>query len=153
LGEPFDKEKFEEILKNDVIPEYLEDITLNIQEGPRLRSENLPENSHILETTTDSDEIYEDNSILEDDDKYLEQLNYLHESNLLGNSNISYEKIPTLYRSAIEKGMDHDLEKEMEKIEKLKRQLFIGKVQEIIGFEKTIELLKECNETFKNIEL
>ena len=93
----------------------MEDITLNIQEGPRLRSENLPENSHILETTTDSDEIYEDNSILEDDDKYLEQLNYLHESNLLGDSNISYEKIPTLYRSAIEKGMDHDLEKEMEK--------------------------------------
>lgn len=43
--------------------------------------------------------------------------------------------------------------KEMEKIEKLKRQLFIGKVQEIIGFEKTIELLKECNETFKNVEL
>ncbi len=41
--------------------------------------------------------------------------------------------------------------KEMEKIEKLKRQLFIGKVQEVIGFEKTIELLKECNETFKNV--
>jgi hypothetical protein len=38
--------------------------------------------------------------------------------------------------------------KEMEKIEKLKRQLFIGKVQEIIGFENTIELLKECNEIF-----
>lgn len=46
-----------------------------------------------------------------------------------------------------------DQAKEMEKIEKLKRQLFIGKVQEIIGFEKTIELLKECNETFKNVEL
>ena len=46
-----------------------------------------------------------------------------------------------------------DQAKKMEKIEKLKRQLFIGKVQEIIGFEKTIELLKECNETFKNIEL
>lgn len=43
--------------------------------------------------------------------------------------------------------------KEMERIEKLKRQLFIGKVQEIIGFEKTIELLKECNETFKDIEI
>jgi hypothetical protein len=46
-----------------------------------------------------------------------------------------------------------DQAKKMEKIEKLKRQLFIGKVQEIIGFEKTIELLKECNETFKNVEL
>jgi len=35
--------------------------------------------------------------------------------------------------------------KEMEKQQKLKHQLFIGKVSDIIGFEKTIELLKECN--------
>jgi hypothetical protein len=46
-----------------------------------------------------------------------------------------------------------DKAEEMEKIEKLKRQLFIGKVQEIIGFEKTIELLRECNETFKDATL
>jgi hypothetical protein len=38
--------------------------------------------------------------------------------------------------------------KEMENIEKLKKELFIGKVSEIIGFEKTVELLKQCNETF-----
>lgn len=38
--------------------------------------------------------------------------------------------------------------KEMERKEKLKRQLFIGKVSEIIGSDKTVELLKECNETF-----
>ena len=38
-----------------------------------------------------------------------------------------------------------DLEQalEMEKKEKLKRQLFIGKVSEIIGFKKTLELWKE----------
>ncbi len=35
--------------------------------------------------------------------------------------------------------------KEMEKKEKAKKQLFIGKVSEIIGAEKTIELLKEVN--------
>ena len=35
--------------------------------------------------------------------------------------------------------------KEMELKEKAKRQLFIGKVSEIIGVEKTIELLKEVN--------
>ena len=35
--------------------------------------------------------------------------------------------------------------KEMEKKETLKTQLFIGKVSEIIGAEKTIELLKEVN--------
>jgi hypothetical protein len=37
--------------------------------------------------------------------------------------------------------------KEMEKKERLTRQLFIGKVAEIIGFEKTVELLKESEKT------
>ena len=35
--------------------------------------------------------------------------------------------------------------KEMEKKEKAEKQLFIGKVSEIIGADKTIELLKEVN--------
>lgn len=35
--------------------------------------------------------------------------------------------------------------KEMELKEKAKKQLFIGKVSEIIGADKTIELLKEVN--------
>ena len=35
--------------------------------------------------------------------------------------------------------------KEMELKEKSKKELFIGKVSEIIGAEKTIELLKEIN--------
>ena len=39
--------------------------------------------------------------------------------------------------------------KEMEKKEKLKHQLFIGKVTDIIGFDKTLELLRECNNTIK----
>jgi hypothetical protein len=39
--------------------------------------------------------------------------------------------------------------KEIEKKEKLKHQLFIGKVSEIIGFEKTVELLKEVNNEIK----
>jgi hypothetical protein len=33
--------------------------------------------------------------------------------------------------------------------EKLKHQLFIGKVSDVIGFEKTIELLKEVNNEIK----
>ena len=40
--------------------------------------------------------------------------------------------------------------KKMEEIEKLKRQLFMGKVSDIIGMNKTIELWKECIETFKS---
>ncbi len=36
--------------------------------------------------------------------------------------------------------------------EKLKFQLFIGMVVEIIGFEKTYELLKEATEVVKNID-
>ena len=48
----------------------------------------------------------------------------------------------------IEKQVENEY-KEMEKQEKLTQQLFIGKVSEIIGFSKTVELLKECKETFK----
>lgn len=36
--------------------------------------------------------------------------------------------------------------KEMETKEKSKHQLFLGKVSEVIGFEKTVELLKQVNE-------
>jgi len=35
--------------------------------------------------------------------------------------------------------------KEMERKERLKHLLLIGKVTEILGFDKTLELLKECN--------
>jgi hypothetical protein len=38
---------------------------------------------------------------------------------------------------------------EMELKEKAKKELFIGKVSEIIGAEKTIELLKEVNNEIK----
>jgi hypothetical protein len=37
-----------------------------------------------------------------------------------------------------------DQAKAMERKERLKHQLFIGKVAEILGFDKTVELLKEC---------
>jgi len=37
--------------------------------------------------------------------------------------------------------------KEMESKEKTRNQLFIGKVAEIIGFDKTLELLRESKET------
>ena len=40
--------------------------------------------------------------------------------------------------------------KKIEYNQKLKYQLFIGKVSEIIGDKKTFELLKECQETFKS---
>ena len=42
-----------------------------------------------------------------------------------------------------------DLIKEYSKQEKLIRQLFVGKVSEIIGFDKTVDLLKEANDAFK----
>ena len=41
--------------------------------------------------------------------------------------------------------------KEMEKKEKLERQLFIGKVSEIIGFDKTLELLKESKQEIEKL--
>jgi hypothetical protein len=54
---------------------------------------------------------------------------------------IMSEKAPSYNEWAINKA------KEMDKKEKLTRQLFIGKVVEIIGFEKTLELLKESEKT------
>jgi hypothetical protein len=39
--------------------------------------------------------------------------------------------------------------KQMESKEKTRNQLFIGKVADIIGFDKTLELLRESNETIK----
>jgi len=41
--------------------------------------------------------------------------------------------------------------KEMEKKEKLQRQLFIGKVSEIIGFDKTLELLRESKQEIEKL--
>jgi hypothetical protein len=39
--------------------------------------------------------------------------------------------------------------KEMEIKEKLKYQLYIGKVSDVIGFEKALNLLKEVNEEIR----
>ena len=41
--------------------------------------------------------------------------------------------------------------KEMERKQKLKRQLFIGKVLEIIGHDKTLELLRESKQAIEKI--
>jgi len=40
----------------------------------------------------------------------------------------------------------------MKNREKLVRQLFVGKVSEILGFDKTLELLKEANDAFPKCE-
>lgn len=41
--------------------------------------------------------------------------------------------------------------KEMEKKQKLEKQLFIGKVSEIIGFDKTVELLRESKQAIEKL--
>jgi len=38
---------------------------------------------------------------------------------------------------------------EANKRDTLKHQLFIGKVQDVIGFDETLKLLRETNEAFK----
>jgi hypothetical protein len=43
------------------------------------------------------------------------------------------------------------MNKENKLKEKLVHQLFVGKVSEIIGFDKTVELLKEAKEAINNI--
>lgn len=62
-----------------------------------------------------------------------------------------WEKI----NNAIEQAKEMEMEqiKDAKKIEqknKLRHELFVGKVHEIIGFDKTVQLLKECNKTFKS---
>ena len=55
---------------------------------------------------------------------------------LIENQDKTYKQIELILEQA----------KVMEKKEKLKHQLFIGKVTEILGFDKTVELLKQCND-------
>jgi hypothetical protein len=52
---------------------------------------------------------------------------------------MSWVMMDNLFKDAIE----------IEKHEDLKRQMFIGKVSKILGMDKTVELLKECNKTFE----
>ena len=40
----------------------------------------------------------------------------------------------------------------MKNREKLVKQLFVGKVSEILGFDKTLALLKEANDAFPKCE-
>jgi hypothetical protein len=54
-----------------------------------------------------------------------------------------YIQAPSFGHSIIDKAIEQA--KAMESKERLKHQLFIGKVTEILGFDKTVELLKECN--------
>jgi hypothetical protein len=96
LGEPFDAEKFSEIVKDRRVPEYLHDIVLDMEEGPRLRSEHLPDDTHLLETTEVLDESVDEVPLIIDTNDYIEQLQALHEANKLGNYDITAENVPIL---------------------------------------------------------
>jgi hypothetical protein len=110
LGEPFDAEKFSEIIKDKRVPEYLDDIVLDMEEGPRLRSENLPDDTHLLETTEVLDETVDEVPLIDDGDDYLEQLQTLHEAHQLGDTNITAESIPVLYRSFINNTIEEEVQ-------------------------------------------
>ncbi len=81
LGEPFDAEKFSEIVKDKRVPEYLHDIVLDVEEGPRLRSEYLPDDTHLLETTEVLHETVDDTPLISDNDEFVQQLQALHDAN------------------------------------------------------------------------
>lgn len=55
---------------------------------------------------------------------------------LIENQDKTYKQIELILEQA----------KAMESKERLKHSLFIGKVTEILGFDKTVELLKQCND-------
>jgi hypothetical protein len=111
IWEPLNAETFHEIGKNKQVPEYLEDITLNMDEGPRLRSENLPDNTHMLETTMDElDLTIDETPMIDANDTYMEQLQALHDSNMLNEPDITSERVPVLYRSLIENSMSEEIQ-------------------------------------------
>jgi hypothetical protein len=56
--------------------------------------------------------------------------------------------VERLAENGILHSSDINQAKQMEQLEKLKHQLFIGKVSDEIGFNKTVELLKEVNQAF-----
>lgn len=61
------------------------------------------------------------------------------------------EKAMALYVERCSLQKEFEQAKKMETKNKLEKQLFIGKVSEIIGFEKTVELLKESKQAIKEI--
>ncbi len=81
-----------------------------MEEGPRLRSENLPDDTHLLETTEVLDETVDEVPLINDEDTYLEQLQALHEANQLGDTNITADNIPVLYRSFINNTIEEEVE-------------------------------------------
>jgi hypothetical protein len=110
LGEPFDAEKFSEIVKDKRVPEYLHDIVLDMEEGPRLRSENLPDDTHLLETTEILSETVEDTPLISDTDEFVQQLQALHDANELGDDNITIENVPVLYRSFVNNTIEEEIQ-------------------------------------------
>ncbi len=110
LGEPFDAEKFSEIVKDKRVPEYLHDIVLDVEEGPRLRSENLPDDTHLLETTEVLHETVDDTPLISDNDDFVQQLQALHDANELGNNNITIENVPVLYRSFVNNTIEDEIQ-------------------------------------------
>jgi hypothetical protein len=109
LGEPFDAEKFSEIVKDKRVPEYLHDIVLDMEEGPRLRSENLPDDTHLLETTEVLNETV-DEVLISDTNDFIEQLQALHEANQLRDNDITAESVPVLYRSFINNTIEEEIQ-------------------------------------------
>jgi hypothetical protein len=110
LGEPFDAEKFSEIIKDKRVPEYLHDIVLDIEGGPRLRSENLPDDTHLLETTEVLSETVDDTPLISDTDEFVQQLQALHDANQLGDDNITAENVPVLYRSFVNNTIEEEIQ-------------------------------------------
>jgi hypothetical protein len=81
-----------------------------MEEGPRLRSENLPGETHLLETTEILNETVDEVPLISDSDNFLEQLQALHEANQLGNNDITAESVPVLYRSFVNNTIEEEIQ-------------------------------------------
>jgi hypothetical protein len=75
-----------------------------------LRSENLPNDTHLLEITEVLDESVNEVPLINDTDDYIEQLQALHEANQLGDNDITAESVPVLYRSFINNTIKEEIQ-------------------------------------------
>ena len=87
----------------------MHDIVLDMEEGPRLRSKNLPDDTHLLETTEALDETI-DEVLISNTTDFIEQLQTLHEANQLGDNDITAESVPVLYRSFINNTIEEEIQ-------------------------------------------
>jgi hypothetical protein len=139
MGDEFNSERFEEIKDTGVIPEYLNDISLQQELGEMTRRGDLPLDTHLLEHSQpelvehevraqeDSEEI-EDEDELEEilNDRMIEKLKLLHDEHLLTDSKLELKEVTRLYNETISDPPSQRRDRQETEIENEMREIQIS---------------------------